>query len=106
MENFVEFELENGQKILIQNTTKVHDNDAFVPAGDAHNASVIKASQTFESAIQKIKPVAIAIADTFKAMTPDELEIEFGLKMTAEAGAIISSISSEVNFQVKMTWKK
>ena len=39
-------------------------------------------------------------------MRPDELELEFGIKFAADAGIIISSISSEANLTVKMKWNK
>jgi Trypsin-co-occurring domain 1 len=35
-----------------------------------------------------------------------EVEIKFGLKMTAEAGVVISSVGGEVNFEVTLTWKQ
>lgn len=106
MATLVEFPLENGEKIFIEVSTPVKYDKGFQMAGDAVNNKVVKASETFERAVQKIKPAAVAIAETFKSLSPDELELSFGIKFTAEADVIISSVSTEINFDVKMTWKK
>jgi len=36
---------------------------------------------------------------------PDELEITFGVKLTAEAGAIVTKVGGEATLQVKLAWK-
>jgi hypothetical protein len=40
------------------------------------------------------------------AQPPDEVAVEFGVKMNAQAGAIIAKASSEANFKINVTWKK
>lgn len=35
---------------------------------------------------------------------PDELEVEFAIKFSTEAGAIISSVGSEAGITVKLKW--
>jgi hypothetical protein len=37
-------------------------------------------------------------------LNPDGIEVEFGVKLNAEAGAIIAKTSVEGHFQVKLTW--
>ena len=106
MATLVEFPLLNGEKIFIEISSSSKENQGFELAADAADVKVVKASETFEKAVEKIKPAAMAIANTFQSIGPDELEISFGIKFTAEAGVIISSISTEINFDVKMTWKK
>ena len=37
---------------------------------------------------------------------PDEFEVEFAVKFSADAGIIISSIGTESSVTVKMKWNK
>jgi hypothetical protein len=69
---------------------------------------VVKAKQTFEEALEKVKPVAsVAISKLRDLNTPaDEVEIKFGLKLNADAGAIIASVGGEVNFEITLKWKQ
>ena len=106
MNQTVEFPLGSGGNILIERISSDIPVDDFQMAGDGIQKRVVKATETFEAAILKIKPAVSAIANTFQSMSSDEIEIEFGLKLSAEADIIISSIATEVNFTVKLTWKK
>jgi hypothetical protein len=37
---------------------------------------------------------------------PDEVAVEFGVKMTVETGAVIAKASTDANFKINLTWKK
>ena len=37
---------------------------------------------------------------------PDSVEVEFGIKLDAEAGALIAKAGTEAAISVKMTWEK
>lgn len=65
-----------------------------------------KAKVSFEAAMDNIKPVAETLIGKLKniAVPPKEIGIEFGIKVSAEAGAIISAISAEANFTVTLKW--
>jgi len=77
----------------------------FVPAaGDAAGA-VVTASKTFEAALQTIAPAAASLATTLRKISPGEVQIEFGLKLSADAGAFFASAGAESTFKVKLTWK-
>jgi hypothetical protein len=66
-----------------------------------------KAGQTFETALERIKPAATAIIAQLRDLSvpPKEVEVEFGLKLSAAAGAFIASAGAEANFNVTLTWK-
>lgn len=36
---------------------------------------------------------------------PAEFELEFGIKIDAEAGAVVSKVGGEGNLRIKMVWK-
>lgn len=69
---------------------------------------VLKARQSFEEALGKVKPVAATIINEFREglTTPaDEVEVKFGLKLSAEAGVIFTSVGGEVNFEITLKWQ-
>ena len=37
---------------------------------------------------------------------PDEMTVEFGLRMSAQAGAYIAQASATATFKVTLTWRK
>ena len=69
---------------------------------------VKKASQTFQSALDKIRPAASIIITKLRDLTdpPDEIEVEFGLTLNAEAGAVVALAGAEANYTVTLTWKR
>ncbi|MBV9852064.1 MAG: hypothetical protein JO250_20555 [Armatimonadetes bacterium] len=68
------------------------------------------ARQAFDAAMESVKATVQAITQKFNRLdhldgTPDEYEVEFGLKLTAESGVIITSGGVEANFRVTLRWK-
>lgn len=104
MKRLVEFPLEEGSFILVE--VDVPDESGMVPA--SRGEVIERAQQTFEQALDKIRPAAQSIIVKLRNLNdpPDEVEVEFGLKMSAEVGAIIASASAEANYKVTLTWKK
>ncbi len=75
----------------------------------ADNTDVpIKAAMSFEGALESVRPALERAANVLKnlATAPAEFELEFGIKLSADAGAIFTKIGGEANFKVKATWKK
>lgn len=97
----VEFELEDGSTISIEQPSRY--NEVKRSGKDMVETSMPK----FEQAVNQVKPAAKAVLNAFKEMnTPDEINLEFGMKFSASAGAIIASVDSEATFKVNLTWKK
>lgn len=65
------------------------------------------ASETFEAALSRAKPIARAVITALEGI--DDLEsisVEFGLSLSAETGAFIASATAEANFSVSLTWNR
>lgn len=66
------------------------------------------AAGSFEQAIATIQPVANAVIGRLKTglTTPaDEVEVKFGLSLSADLGAIFSSVGADVNFEITLKWQ-
>lgn len=65
-----------------------------------------RAAETLEQLLEKITPTVDAVSKWVQARSPDECGVEFGLKLGGETGVIVAKGTAEVNFLVKLTWKK
>jgi Trypsin-co-occurring domain 1 len=101
---FIEYPLEGGGQITIE-TAGQGSKGPVLRGGSAD--TVTKAAETFENAIAVIQPVANALLARFRRLEqgPESIDIKFGLKFSAEAGAIIASASTEANIEVMVRWR-
>jgi hypothetical protein len=53
-----------------------------------------------------IRAMAERVTATINSISerPSTVEVDFGLKLTAAAGALVASASTEASFLVKLTW--
>lgn len=66
-----------------------------------------KTTKTFEEATASLTPAAQSLISRLQGLDnpPDEIGIEFGVQLSAEAGAFIASVTAEANFRVSLSWK-
>lgn len=104
MKRVVEYALEEGGFVLVE--VEVPEGGGFERAGVA--SEIIKATQSFNDALEHVKPAAAIIIKKLRdiSIPPDEIEVEFGLKLGAKAGAVIASADAEANYVVKLRWSK
>lgn len=106
MKHLVEFPLEGTeQNILVEVDTP--ESAGVVRASRVSNA-IAQAHITFEQAMDKVKPAASVIIAKVRSLhdSPDEVEVQFGLKLDADCGAFVASASVEANYSVTLKWKK
>ena len=62
--------------------------------------------RSFSRALERIRPVANELAEKLKGLSyrPDEVEVEFGIKLSGKVGALIASTGTEANFKIRLTW--
>jgi len=103
MKQMVEFPLESGGSIWVEVETA-----PSAPSRGGAEKLLTTAGPTFEAALENVQPIANTIIAKLKNLTttPDQIQVEFGLKLTAQAGAILASASGEANLKVGLTWKK
>jgi hypothetical protein len=110
MHRLVEFPLEGGGSVVV-------DVDGPAVAygetvrGDVTRGRVdevvARTGETFEAAFERIQPAATAAIRSLRTLAdrPQEVEIEFGIKISAEVGAVIAHTAAEANFRVTLRWK-
>jgi Trypsin-co-occurring domain 1 len=65
---------------------------------------VLEVGQQLEVALKSVRDAAQATLSTLKKLSPDALELEFGIKLAGEAGAMIAKTSAEGHFTVRLSW--
>jgi hypothetical protein len=66
-----------------------------------------KSARALDKAMQTIRGLAERLAATVQDLPtrPQAVEVAFGLKLNAEAGALIARTGGEASLNVKLTWK-
>jgi Trypsin-co-occurring domain 1 len=66
-----------------------------------------RAQKTFDAAVAQIRPGVEALMAQLGDLTakPEQVSLEFGIKFTADANALIAKTSVEGNVKVTLTWK-
>lgn len=69
---------------------------------------VARATRSLGELLSGVRPVAANFVETFSGMArgPDEICLEFGLSLSAEADVVISSTTAQANFAVRLTWDR
>lgn len=98
--------LADGSEVLVAVNPKDVSEDLVLAAATDPYQIAARATETLEELLEKITPTVQAVSEWVRARSPDECGVEFGLKLGGEAGVIVAKGTAEVNFMVKLTWKK
>ncbi|MFF4754100.1 CU044_2847 family protein [Streptomyces sp. NPDC002514] len=103
MARLVEFETEDGAVVVVETNDAGPPGTRLVARGDGPAAT---AARSFEQALTGVRAAAQSALRIFRdgALRPDSVELEFGVKLTAEAGAIIAKGTAEGQLVVRLNW--
>ena len=91
-----EIEVSAGSQLL----TRGGKEEAHKTESDKLDAAV------FSKWLQGVKPLVGSVYNSLQELnSPTEIELEFGIKLAAKTGIIVTSAESEANFRVKLAWK-
>ncbi|GAA3129212.1 CU044_2847 family protein [Streptomyces echinatus] len=101
MDGLVEFRTEDGALVVVEGVG-TRSGARLVSRGDGP----AQAARTFEGALDGVRAAAASALRVFRdgSLRPDTVEIEFGVRLSAEAGAVIAKGSAEGHLVVKLSW--
>jgi hypothetical protein len=102
MAYLIRFPIAGGESVIVE-----MDDDqlaGFAPAAVAPGEVAATATESFESALDRLLPAVRAISERMKQLAPEELTVALGVKLTAEAGVIVAKAAGEANFTVTVKW--
>ena len=98
----VRFENDGGQGLLVE-----VDDDAYgVAKVSRADDAIIEAGMRLDEALARTRPTIRAVIEAIQDLAPHEYEIEFGLKLNAEAGVIVAKTAMEGHFSMKLAWRR
>ncbi|TWF77493.1 hypothetical protein FHX44_113403 [Pseudonocardia hierapolitana] len=65
---------------------------------------IVEAGQRLNDALAGVRDAAHESIRVLRGLSPDECELEFGVKLAGEVGAVIAKTSTEGHFTVKLSW--
>ena len=103
MPELVRFETPDGYPLLVE----VESHEAGVERVTRRGPEdVIVASTRLEDAVARVRPALRSLTELLRDLSPDQHEIEFGIKLNSEAGVVIAKTSVEGHFNVKLIWNR
>lgn len=105
MRYLVAVPLDDGNPFLIE-VDEISSSTVVRSARPGEVAATVTTS--FGAALAQLQPMAHTIIARFRDLPekPDGISVEFGLKMTMEAGLVVAHSSGEANFRVSLQWNK
>jgi len=107
VKRLVEFQFDQGGSVLVE-VDEAPAGPVVRGLGKDRSTLVEEADKTFEDATAAITPAARSLIARLRSIedAPDEVGIEFGVRLSAQTGAFIASVAAEANFKVSMTWRR
>lgn len=110
MKRLVEFPSESGEAIVVEvEDLELPGGGGTTRRGLSPSGVVDRAQTSFEDALEKAKPMASGLVSKLRSIadSPDEVQVEFGLSLSAQAGAVlVAGASAGANYKVTLKWTK
>ena len=102
MKRLVEFGLADGGQL----TVEVDNDDPGVERASLVDDVFLRSDASLERTLDQIRVAAGMALDRLRGMTesPHQIELEFGIRLNAEAGAVIARTQAEGHITAKLTW--
>ena len=104
MGQLVKMDLADGGSVLVE----VADDSSGRPVtrGGRQEELVTSATASLEQALDGLGPVVKGVVSQLReaADWPDEVSVEFAVKLSADANVIIARAGGEANFKIALRW--
>jgi Trypsin-co-occurring domain 1 len=107
MTYLVEVPLNNEASVVMEVDAAAEDDVGIVRS--ARPGEVLATvTKSLDAAMDTFRPMAQTMMSKLRdsAESPDEIAIEFGLKMTVAAGLVVAHSGGEANFKVNLRWNR
>jgi hypothetical protein len=94
--------------ILVEVDRQDVDGQVQLAGSETSSRDVAEAQETLARSFDRLGPALSAMLLKLRSAehAPDEIQMEFGLKLGGEAGLIFAKGTAEANFAVTVTWAK
>jgi Trypsin-co-occurring domain 1 len=103
MSELVRFTLRDGGSVVVE----VDEAEGGIGPVSRQDGRIHDLHEAFERQLDNIGNAASATLKTLRdSVCPDEVKLTFGVKLTAQAGAVIARTGVEGNLGVELVWKR
>jgi hypothetical protein len=102
MNQLLRFHTADGQPVCVEVELEETGLQRASPVGDR----IVDMHRRFGEALTQVRDAAAEALATFRdpRLNPDVVEIEFGVRLTVEAGAVIARTAGEGNLTLRLKW--
>jgi hypothetical protein len=95
----------DGGPILVEVT---EPGAGSVTRGGRAGALVVEAGESLDRVLGRLGPVITGVVAELRAAGdwPDEVEVEFAVKLSADSNVIIARTGGEANFRIALKWTR
>ena len=104
MSQVVKMDLADGGSVLVEVADGAPDRP--VTRGGRQEELVTSATASLDQALDGLGPVVKGVVSRLReaADWPDEVAVEFAIKLSADANVIIARAGGEANFKISLRW--
>lgn len=108
MNSLIEIPMDNGKNLYIETIISSENSDSALVQATSPKKILKKSKDFLSDSIEQIKWFANSISNSIidSDLCPDEFELGFSVKISADASIIVSTINTEANISVRLKWKK
>jgi hypothetical protein len=105
MTELLRFNTEGGGPILIEVTEPAART---VTRGGRADELVVEAGESLDRVLGRLGPVIRGVVAELRAAAdwPDQVEVEFAVKLSADSNVIIARAGGEANFRIALRWTR
>lgn len=83
---------------------EVDDGSYGVNHPARNEQGILDVNRRLEDALASVRPAAAAALEAMAELAPERLEIEFGVTLAGDAGALIAKGAADAHFVLRMSW--
>ncbi|CAL9643548.1 hypothetical protein OEB94_17560 [Streptomyces sp. ICN988] len=102
MSELVRFEGPAGSELVVE----VADDTPGLELISRREDGIVDARRRIHESLESALPTLRSVVEAASALAPQEMEIDFGMKFTAEAGVVVAKAATEGHLTVRLRWTR
>ncbi len=100
--HLIRYRLNDDTEVVFETDRNADGGEELMGRGEQE---IPQAEQRFGVVVQQIRPVAETVLGALEGFNkPQEINLEFGVKLCGKAGIVFASAESECNFKIGLKW--
>ncbi len=100
--NMLRVRLDDETEVVFETTLIEEGREELANRGEEE---IPEARERLDALVRKIQPVAQTVFGALKELnTPQEINLEFGIKLGGKTGIVFASAETECNFKIGLKW--